>query len=168
MDESVFPEVRWPSLSDSVFDRVMTLGWYDGVASGLAQRFLAPVPFKFDLLAWGPGQERRIFAFSPLELGAFEKAVGLMSQLEPPKWPRWDFPWKSDSVEMNRLSRELDEILKDAGRPEFVVEADSMFETLFATKHLSADCLKLLPDSFEGDPHLDNFDYWHRYVGGPA
>ena len=40
-----------------------------------------------------------------------------------------------------------------------------MFGTLFGAKELSGSALKLLPEHFDGQPYLDNYDYWHQYLG---
>jgi hypothetical protein len=160
-----FADSVFPSRSLDLFDKILTLGWYDGITSDLACITAASEAFRFDLLAWGPRQDRRVFAISAISASQFDQAVRLLSEFGPPVWPSWHARWPSNEDEGALLGLELDRVLANADRPEFVIEAGSMFETVFAAKNLSGLSLKLLPDHFDGQPYLDNFDYWHQYLG---
>jgi hypothetical protein len=155
-----------PAPTMQVFDRILTLGWYDGITSGLVCSPAAASAFRFDLLAWGPYQERRVFALSLIPVAVFEKAVRLLSRFEQPVWPRWDAVarWPSAPDEAAKLNRQLDGIIEADERPELVTETDSMFETMYAAKRVSGVALDLLPSRFDAYPSLDNFDFWHQYL----
>jgi hypothetical protein len=156
--------VSLPCPATSIFDRVLTIDWYDGITSGAVRRTLDAAAFRFDLITWGPGQDRRVFALSPITISAFESVIDLWSQLEQPKWPVWHVPWRLMSEDLPRWNRELDAILAGAAKPSFALEADALFETIFGIRSIS-DQAPELPSQFDGRSFLDNYQDWHRYLG---
>jgi hypothetical protein len=165
MDFATILQIPLPSPTDSFFERILELGWYDGITGGLVCGPSGSFAFKFDILAWGSGQNQRIFALSPISIAIFDEVGSLLSGLEEPKWPRWFPRCPSDPVESERNSIELDRLLADTERPLFVIETESLFKTIYGVRELSGDCFNLIPDQFDGYPHLDNYDYWHSYLG---
>lgn len=83
--ENIFSGLSFPAPIESVFNPVISIGWFDGTTSGLALNALRALAFRFDLLDWGPGQEMRIFALSPLPIPEFEEAVKLFGTSQSPK-----------------------------------------------------------------------------------
>jgi len=148
----------------SVFTRIVTLGWYDGITSGLAESAINGSAYRFDLLAWGPYQERRIFALSALPDSAFDEAVRLLELLGTPVWPRWSPGWPSAQEDGKRLSRTLDEILEESERPKLAIETDSMFKAVFAARHLDQVPAGMIPERFDAYPQSDTYDLWHRFL----
>ncbi|MGD0548179.1 MAG: hypothetical protein ABR991_10195 [Terracidiphilus sp.] len=165
MDISTILQRSLPASTESLFDRIITLGWYDGITDGLVCGPSGSFAFRFDILAWGPSQDQRIFAFSPISIVVFNEVVSLLSQIEQPEWPYWNAIWPSDSEETKRLYQELVYILQNAEKPSFVIETESMFKTISGVRELCGDCFDLIPSQFSGYPHLDNYDYWHSYLG---
>jgi hypothetical protein len=166
MDVAAILKIPLPSPTESFFDRILTMGWYDGITDGLVCGPSGIFVFRFDILAWGPGQDQRVFALSPITIAIFDEVVKLLGQLESPKWPRWDVGgWPADLVKLRRLNQDLDQILTNAEKPSLVMETESMFKTIYGVRLLSGDSMNLMPDQFDGQPHLDNYDYWHSYLG---
>ncbi len=170
MDVASFLQFPLPSPTESVFDRILTLGWYDGITSGLLCASARSSVFRFDILAWSPDQDQRIFALSPMSIAVFDEVVGILTSFELPKWPRWDCvgAWPRDMERAIQLSADLDQILAIAEKPTSVIETESMFETIFASRRLPESTIGLIPDHFEAYPHLDNYDYWRQYLGLPV
>jgi hypothetical protein len=164
MNEIPLTGVSFPASAESVFDKVVSLGWYDGTTSGAAMCSLAALAFRFDILAWGPFQETRVFAFSPLSLEDFEEIIRLFSNLEAPKWPCWFPRWPTGTPGEEALRTALDARLANAKFPEFVVACDSMFKTLLAAERLDAPSRQLIPLEFDGYPAADNFEYWREFL----
>ena len=163
MSDYVVP-LPLPCKTIDIFGRIITLDWYDGITSGLAEFLSHGTAIRFDLLAWGPAQERRVFTLSRLNPSAFEQAIDLLKQRDVPSWPRWDLPWPKEQDESERLSRALDEILKRSVGPEYAIETDSMFETVFAAKNLDQIPQGLIPEHFAPYPLSDDYEFWHRFV----
>jgi hypothetical protein len=140
---------------------VLELGYYDGATSGIAQCYQCSTAFRFDIIAWDSAQDRRIFAFSPINLHDFDSIISLYSQ-NPcfPKWPQI-------SPDLERLSAQIDEYLARAESPEYIVASDGLFETVFAAKRLTDPARDLLPTVFDDYPASDCFDYWKEYIGMP-
>jgi hypothetical protein len=162
-DTTLFTGMSFPSRIECVFNEVISIGWYDGTASGLALNSLHSMAFRFDLIDWGPCQEIRIFALSPLPARAFEQAVELLKRLETPKWPIWHPPWPKADHEQKILGRELDAILAQANSPEFAFASESRFSTILAAKSLTEPGRTSLPTKFDGQPN-GGFDYWQKYL----
>lgn len=165
MNEMLLSDLSFPIPTRSFFDKVISLDWYDGTTAGMAMCSQSKLAFRFDILAWGPYQETRIFALSPLAVEDFEQTVRQLGEFEVPVWPFWYPKWPSGSPREELLRTGIDGHLANAKNPEFVVASDSMFETLLAARRLDAPSRELLPHEFEGVPYLDNFDYWKEYIG---
>ncbi len=166
MDVTAILQSPFPSPTESLFDRIMTLGWYDGITDGLVCGPSGSIAFRFDILAWGPSQDRRVFVLSPISIPTFDEVVKLLEQLRPTKWPRWDVGgWPSDLAQLERLNHELNQILVNSAKPSLLIETESMFKTIYGARQLSEDSLNLMPDQFDGYPQSDNYDYWHKYLG---
>jgi hypothetical protein len=165
MEADTILQIPVPFSADSFFERILEMGWYDGITDGLVCGPSGSFAFKFDILAWGPGQDQRIFALAPISIEAFDEVVSFLSRLERPEWPRWSLQWPSDPVESRLISQQLDQFLANVETPSHVIETDSMFKTIQGARQISSDYMKLIPSRFDGSPHLDNYDLWHKYVG---
>jgi hypothetical protein len=147
------------------FERVLSLGWYDGTTSGLALCAQYPAVFKYDILDWDSDQEHRIFALSPIDREKFDQLVDLFSSKEEPKWPFWHPRWQISPTEKALLKAQVDQRLAQAKSPEYVIASDRRLETVFAAKRLSGSAMDRLPLAFDGLPVSNSFDYWREYVG---
>jgi len=165
MEIAAMLKIPMPSPIGAFFDRILTLGWYDGITDGLVCSPSELIAFRFDILAWGPCQDQRVFAFSPISISMFDDVVRLLGKLGPPEWPCWHTKWPSDSIEADLLSQELNKIPAGAEKPSLVIETESMFKTIYSVRQLSGESVDLIPDHFSGIPRSDNYDYWHQYLG---
>jgi hypothetical protein len=156
-----------PSATTSVFDRILTIDWYDGFTSGAVYRAVDTLAFRFDLIVWGPGQNMRVFALSRIPTSGFEKVIQLWSQLELPQQPFWNIPWQQMVDDLSGWNHKLDAILADAGSPEVAIETDALFKTLIGARAITAFA-PALPERFEAYRSLDNYEEWHRYLGAAS
>jgi hypothetical protein len=163
MGEHICCEKAYPARS--AFGKVMSLGWYDGTTSGLAQCSECSAAFKYDIVDWDSDQDRRIFAFSSIGLPEFDHIVSLLSGSDSPSWPFWCPRWEFTSAERDRIKKEIDERLAQAKSPEYIVASDRRLETIFASKRLRGPARDRLPAIFDGLPVTDDFGYWKEYVG---
>jgi len=148
------------------FGKVLSLNWYDGTTSGLVQCSRCSAVFKYDIVDWDSNQERRIFAFSPINSAEFDHIISLLSASASPSWPFWNPSWRFDSPkEKNRVAFEVDACLSRAALVEYIVAADRMLQTLFGAKNLSDPARNRLPETFDGLPASDDFNYWREYIG---
>jgi hypothetical protein len=166
LDEGIFTGVSFPSPIESTFDKVVSIGWYDGTVSGIVLDSSHSLAFRFDLLDWGFAEEVRVFALSPLAVADFELAVSSLSLSETPKWPMWYPPWPSAIEEAERLGSELDLALAHAESPEYVFASQSRFETILAARRLNVLARAFLPAKFDDQPN-GGFDYWQKYLELP-
>jgi hypothetical protein len=163
----ILSQLLFPIPSRLVFEETIACDWYDGITSGLAMSMRLDTAFRFDIIAWGPEQETRVFVFSPLDRQGFREAVGLLSSKEAPNWPIWFPKWSIWEPGSSPLKDEINRILSNSKPPEFAVASDSMFETLFASRPLDGRTRGLLPSQFDGFPSRDNFDEWREFLSLP-
>ncbi|MFZ0395377.1 MAG: hypothetical protein WCF17_20855 [Terracidiphilus sp.] len=159
--------ISTPCKTTLLFDRILTIDWYDGFTSGAVNCAAESSAFRFDLIAWGPGQSRRIFAFSRIETSAFENVVQLWSLLEPPQSPVWHIPWRLMQADLLNWNGKLDSILANAAKQEIAMETDNLFQTAFAARAISAEA-PALPEDFGVCPPPDDYEAWHRFIGTRA
>jgi len=69
---------------------MLALGFYDGVTEGVGRNVAGESDAYFTMLAWDEGQDMRVFAVVPLEVGAFDRLFALFSAFEaPPQRDTW-------------------------------------------------------------------------------
>jgi hypothetical protein len=95
MDITAFSDLSFPASSETVFDKMLWIDWYDGITSGLVVDSAIAKAFRLDILAWGPQQQQRIFVLSELDIREFDQVVALLAEETPPTWPTWDPEWPS-------------------------------------------------------------------------
>jgi hypothetical protein len=164
IDVDIFFGATFPSLIESTFDKVASIGWYDGTVSGLALDSSHSLAFRFDLLDWGSAQEVRVFALSPLATTDFDLVMTLYGEFETPEWPIWYTPWTPAMQENECLRSELNTVLARAESPEFVFASQSRFKTILSAKRLTASARAFIPAEFDDQP-FGHFDYWQKYLG---
>ena len=167
MGEDIFSGLTFPSPIKSVFDKVISIGWYDGTTSGVALDSRHSMAFRFDLLDFGPGQEVRVFALARLDLSAFNQIAELLSSFCKLSGQVAFVRWPSVLAEGQRLSLEMDAILAHSGKPEFAIATNSMFENLLAAKPLTEAARELLPAEFHDLP-IGDFNFWQTFLELPA
>src|SRR5580692_5185308 len=110
-------DVQFPARSESVFDKIVLTGWYDGITGAIASQTRSEVAFRIDIVAWGPSEWQRIFALSPFDLQSFDSLVSLMAPDATETWPKRDPEWPSGTPEDKTLNAKMDTVLNTAGRP---------------------------------------------------
>lgn len=152
--------------SKIAFGKILSFGWYDGTTSGLLQCSRCSAAFKYDLIDWDSGQDRRVFALSPMEAERFDQTVKVLGGDARAKWPLWVPRWEFDSTEeKERIEKEVDEHLATAKPPEFLIVSDGYFTMMFGMRRLTGPARDRLPGSFDGLPVTNDFDYWREYIG---
>jgi hypothetical protein len=160
-------DFSFPITSQTVFDKTVARDWYDGPTSGITKSSQLGVAFRFEIIVWGPSQEQRVFAFSPLDIGVFDRIVELLRSQKAEKWPMWlpEWPiWRSDE---SAQASEIKELLSKMGAPQYAVASDSMFTTLLAAREFDNSSREHLPATFDGSPDNDDFQYWKEFLGLP-
>ena len=77
-------EVRSP------FNKILALGYYDGVTEGLAQCGVCGTTFSFTMAEWDAGQDLRAYEFAERIGGALDQVVlALWPAGDSPRWPTW-------------------------------------------------------------------------------
>jgi hypothetical protein len=163
LEKDLFSEISFQSPIESCFDKVISIGWYDGTTSGVAIASQHSSAFRFDLVDWDSKQDLRMFALSPFAVSDFEEVVRLYSRSDTPKWPVWYPGWPPASPEQKRLGLDLDEILSRASAPEYVFASEDVFKTIHGAKRLTPTTRALLPTKFDDQPN-GGFDYWLNYL----
>jgi hypothetical protein len=157
MDATDFSGLSFPLPTSSVFDRVVSVGWYDGTTSGLAVRTATSEAFAFELIEWGPAQRPRIFALFPLADLGFEAVVALLES--------------STASEKKSLRVQLEEHSISVESPEYVFASEDYFKTIITSKRLDMHGRNLLPNTFRdfnffgvADDAYGSFAFWAKYL----
>ena len=153
-------DFSFPITSQKVFDKTVARDWYDGFTSGITKSSQLGMAFRFDIIAWGPSQEKRVFALSPLGIQVFDRIVELLHGQEAARWPIWFPEWPIWRSEENAQASEIKLLLSKIGHPQYAIACDSMFTTLLAAKEFDSSSRKHLPTAFDGAPASDEFRYW--------
>jgi hypothetical protein len=66
----------------SPFGRIISLGFYDGTTSGVAQCSHCSRFYKYELVAWDSSQDLRIYSLAALPQESFEALLKLLSGVE--------------------------------------------------------------------------------------
>jgi hypothetical protein len=102
-----FLDFSFPIASHTVFDKTVARDWYEGLTSGITKSSQLGEAFRFDIIAWGPTQQKRVFAFSPLDIEIFDRIVELMQGQGAAKWPIWFPEWPTWRSEENEQAFEI-------------------------------------------------------------
>jgi hypothetical protein len=149
----------------SIFAKVLSLGWYDGTTSGLAQCANCGSVFKYDLLDWDADQEQRIFVLSRIERPEFDIVVSTLSAIDEPTWPFWSPRWRIDPPELReRIREQVDAHLSSANGAEYLIAANRLLSKVFSARRLSESLRRKLPKEFDGLPVTDDFKAWTDYL----
>lgn len=113
------------------FDRLVGLGFYDGITEVVARCFTYRREFLATCIDWNSDQSLRVFQLSSLTGGTLDQLVEIMSGHGTPTWPLW-FP-KLDPSDMDRVIGAVVESLRAhlAGAA-FLVVTPAYFEHYYA------------------------------------
>jgi len=116
-----------PTSRPSKFDRIIALDWHDGLRAGLAACVASQQAYSVEFRSWDDQQARRIYALYPISSSTFERLLGLLSSLGPPKWPIWFPVWRFASQhEQEAAERALERLRSEAYEPTCVVLAKDL------------------------------------------
>src|SRR5436305_11932404 len=73
----------------SPFNRLISSSYYDGTTGGICSCAVCGREYFYDLFSWDEGQDVRIFGFSALQSGSFERLALLCRRYDTPRWPEW-------------------------------------------------------------------------------
>jgi hypothetical protein len=144
----------------SPFARVVSLGFYDGTTSGVAQCSQCSRSYRYELVAWDSGQDLRVFSLAILPQKSFNEVVKLLSGATGPTWPFWSPALPSDPT----VSAALDVELANAETPSCVVVARQMDMELLSGRNLTDDARTKLP-AHKGYPDAEGWGFWQTYLG---
>jgi len=148
----------------SPFGKIISLGFYDGTTSGVAQCSRCSRSYRYELVAWDSGQDLRIYSLASLPQRSFDALVRLLSGATSPTWPIWMPELPSDPArEVTELSRAIDAELAEANPPDRVVASRHIDKEILASRNLTEAARVKLPTGGEY-PNMLGWDYWCEYL----
>jgi hypothetical protein len=148
----------------SPFGRIISLGFYDGTTSGVAQCLHCSRFYKYELVAWDSSQDLRIYSLAALPQESFEALLKLLSGVERPTSPIWIPILPSDSSQdMSVLKRSIDAELAKAEPPSHVIASRHLDQEILARKEISDAARIKLPKS-QDYPGKADWEFWQAYL----
>jgi hypothetical protein len=142
------------------FGRFVSLGYYDGTTSGVAQCSDCSSTFRYELAAWDSRQNIRVYSIASLPRNSFDTVVKLLSAVDEPRWPFW---YPKLSSEPSPLNVAIDAELSRVERPTYAVAAEHLEREILAGKEITATGLASLPKD-QDFPNLADWDFWRAYL----
>ncbi len=148
----------------SPFNRILCLGYYDGPTSGLARCTKSQKAYRFELVAWDPGFENRIYSLAETDVQVFDSVVQVLARLEAPHWPFWTPRWQfGSSLEESRTSSEIDQALSRIPPASLLIATDHLDKNILACRALEAAVRSRMPK--EGTlPDSKDWSFWREYL----
>lgn len=143
----------------SPFEKLLSLGYYDGTVSGLAQCRSCRKIFYYRLVAWDERQDIRIFFLAHTKTEVFDNLVELFSRFSQPRWPLW-FPVLT-AEETRAISHQIDTLLASIENPSYVIAAESPEKAIIAARLIEAS--EQSPKSADF-PEPSEWAYWKGYL----
>ncbi len=148
----------------SPFGKVLSLGFYDGTTSGVAQCSFCLESYRYELVAWDSGQDTRIYSMAPLPFESFEALVRLMSVIGNPTWPLWSPILPSASApDQSLLVTRIDVELAKAQQPTHVIASRKLEKEILAGKEITNSGRERLPKG-QAYPGIEHWDFWRTYL----
>ena len=131
------------------FDRVIALDYNDGPTAGAVRCASGTGSYRFDLLAidvdgaydqeaWDRGEELRVYGLAPLPPGSFERIVGILTGIEPPRWPVWAPGTTTTAALDDRIEQEVILLLEAAGPPTLVAAGPGLLAPFRAAREIGS------------------------------
>lgn len=98
--------------------RGVIFDWYDGPVSGIARAAPDGPPYAFQMVAWVPGGDTRVYVLRPVGQNVFERAQRLNREVPP----------AAREAERERAWAMMEEMLRQAGEITHVVVSDRLLE----------------------------------------
>jgi hypothetical protein len=138
--------------------KIVALDYYDGAVGGFAEILdTAGIKdwYRFELVAWGSGQNERVFCF------ANAPAAGrIVSELKEPRWPLFWLPEAADSEVFDRLI----EVREQASNFVAIAVSDAYMKEAFNLTPLrDGVILPVALPTYDGD----DFERWKLLAIGP-
>ena len=151
--------------TESFFDRILCLGYYDGPTSGMAKCAESAKAYRFELVAWDSNCENRIYSLAETDMDVFNSVVQTLTRLEEPRWPFWVPRWQfSSSIEKSHLSSRVDQALATIPAASLLIATDHLDESILACRALENAVRDRIPK--EGSlPDSKNWGFWREYLG---
>jgi len=143
----------------SPFGRILSLGFYDGTTSGVAQCLDCSKAYRYELVAWDSGQDTRVYSLAALPSESFDALVSVLSAVGSPTWPFWSPILPSDSA----LNAAIDAELAKAEPPARVIASRQLDKEILASKDLTDSARAKLPQSRDY-PDIHDWDFWRAYL----
>ncbi len=154
-----------PSPEGCSFDKLLSLGFYDGTISGIAYSEACSRCWKYELVAWDAIQKVRIFSMALIPKDAFDAIVALISPEVPPTWPVWSPIFNKEQFEnVERTFALIDAELCLAAEPRFVLATEDLMGPPLAIKLLSALARLHLPGKDTPYPSSEDWSYWSAFL----
>ena len=144
----------------SPFSKIISMSFYDGTTSGIAQCSRCLRSYKYDLVAWDSGQDLRVYSLAVLPARSFDVLVKALSATTSPTWPVWFAPVPSDREAQTAIDNEL----ARAAQPSCVVVSSHLEKQLLVGRVLTSAALASLR-SGKQFPGAAEWEFWQTYVG---
>jgi hypothetical protein len=118
----------------SPFSGVVSIGYYDGPTDGLLWSASTDGLFKFCLLDWDDGQDRRVYGISHAQGITLDDAIRVLSRGAAPTWPVWLVPGPLDAAATDFLQR-----LARVGRPVALIVTLDLLGPINLWRDVAAD-----------------------------
>jgi hypothetical protein len=151
------------SARNSPFGRIISLGFYDGTTSGVAQCSHCLKSYRYELVAWDSGQDIRVYSIASLPSESFDALVKLLSATQSAVWPFWSPVFPPDSASASTLSTAIDSELAKADLPALVIASRRLDIEILASKDLTNSARIKLPKG-RNYPNMHDWDFWRAYL----
>jgi hypothetical protein len=147
----------------SPFGKIISLGFYDGTTSGVAQCSHCFKAYRYELVAWDSGQDTRIYSLANLPQEAFDAMVGLLSGIKGPTWPFWEPNLPSDSTEGRAMNAAIDTQLAKAESPARVIASRQLDKEILASREITLAARVKLPVA-RNYSNMKDWEFWRTYL----
>src|SRR6476646_5009845 len=151
--------------STSPFGRILCLGYYDGPTSGLAECAASQKVYRFELAAWDPSCDTRIYSLAQTDVQVFDSIVQTLARLEEPRWPFWTPRWQFGSSAEERIaSSEIEQAFARIPPANLLIATDHLDQSILACRALESIVRDRMPK--EGAlPDPRDWEFWREYLG---
>jgi hypothetical protein len=157
-------ELPVTSAVPSPFGRLICLGYYDGPTGGVAECETCLATYLFDLVAWSPEQDVRIFSLTEERVGTLDRLAEAISPLGPARWPYWCPIWKFKSQdEEEDVTKKVDLILKLEKPASVLIATVRLDKEILAAREITDFARPLLPKRRSIPPEGD-WIFWSEYL----
>jgi hypothetical protein len=148
----------------SPFGKIVSLGYYDGTTSGVAQCSHCLRSYRYELVAWDSGLDIRVYSLADLAKESFEAIIRLLSDIKSPTWPFWSPFLTAVSVRRRKkIFTAINNELAKADPPALAIASYQLDREILGGKSLTDIALeKVLKCSVY--PDMRDWDFWRTYM----